>query len=291
MRRFAVIGHPVAHSLSPLLHERAYELLRLDCMYESYDILPEALPAVLRDFREQGFAGLNVTLPHKEAIAKLVDSMSDEAKAVGAVNTILFQGEKIAGDNTDVYGFAASVEPVRKSIEGRTVLLLGAGGSARAVLYSLLSRFRPGEIIVANRDEERGNELLRHFSRHAGRTRLTRGSIEPSKLGSMLVRSDLIVNCTPIGLSPDVDGCPVKEDTAFRSEQVVVDLIYTPLQTRLLGLAARSGARTISGLEMFLHQGARSFELWLGQRMPVDTLRPVIVNELEHQREETRQHP
>jgi shikimate dehydrogenase len=291
MRRFAVIGHPVAHSLSPLLHGRAYELLRLDCMYELYDILPETLPAAVRDFREKGFAGLNVTLPHKEAISKLVDTLTEEAKAVGAVNTILFQGEKTAGDNTDVYGFAASVEPVRKSIDERTVLLLGAGGSARAVLYSLISRFRPAEIIVANRDEERGHELLRHFSRHTGRTRLTRGSIEPSKLGSMLDRSDLIVNCTSVGLSPDVDGCPVKEDTAFRREQVVVDLIYTPLQTRLLGLAARSGARTISGLEMFLHQGARSFELWLGQQMPVDALRPVIVNELEHQQEETRQHP
>jgi len=283
MRRFAVIGHPIAHSLSPLLHGKAYELLHLDCSYEAFDILPEALPAALTDFREKGFAGLNVTLPHKEAIAKLVNTISDEARAVGAVNTIFFHGDQVAGDNTDVYGFAASVEPARASIENRTVLLLGAGGSARAVLHSLLSRFRPSEIIVANRDEDRGRELLRHFSDHASSTKMTTGSIEPAKLRYLLDRSDMIVNCTSLGLSPAVEGCPVKDDTAFRPEQVVMDLIYTPLQTRLLALATKSGARTISGLEMFLHQGARSFELWLGEPMPVDALRPVIVNELERQ--------
>jgi shikimate dehydrogenase len=291
MKRFAVIGHPVAHSLSPLLHGKAYDLLHLDCGYETFDIPPEALPAALRDFQAQGFTGLNVTLPHKEAIAKLVESVTDEAGAVGAVNTILFRGNLIAGDNTDVYGFAASVEPVRESIEGRTVLLLGAGGSARAVVYALLSRFKPAEIVVANRDEDRGRELLRHFAHRAGGVDLKSGSLEPAKLSSLLDRAGLIVNCTSLGLSPAVDGCPVKEDTLFRSDQVVVDLIYTPLQTRLLALATESGARTISGLEMFLHQGARSFELWLGQPMPIDAVRPVIIHELERQQKESRQHP
>lgn len=291
MKRYAVIGHPVAHSLSPLLHGKACELLRLDCSYEAFDVLPEALPDAVRSFREQGFAGLNVTLPHKEAISKLVNVISDEAKAVGAVNTLVFQSDLISGDNTDVYGFAASVEPVRGSIEGRTALLLGAGGSARAVLYSLLSRFNPAEILVANRDEDRGRDLLRHFAGRAGGTKLTSGSVEPAKLRSLLDRAELIVNCTSLGLSPAVEGCPVKDDTVFRSEQVVVDLIYTPLQTRLLALAAKSGARTISGLEMFLHQGARSFELWLGRPMPVDAVRPFIVSELEQQQREPRQHP
>lgn len=291
MRRFAVIGHPVAHSLSPLLHGKAYDLLRLDCSYESFDILPDALPAALCDFHEQGFTGLNVTLPHKEAIAKLVNTATDEARAVGAVNTVLFRKDLIAGDNTDVYGFAASVEPVRKTIEGRTVLLLGAGGSARAVVFALLSRFKPSEIVVANRDEERGRDLLRHFVDRAGGVNLTPGSVEPAKLSALLDRAGLIVNCTSLGLSPAIDGCPVPADTVFRTDQVIVDLIYTPLQTRLLAIATKSGARTISGLEMFLHQGARSFELWLGQPMPVDAIRPVIVNELGRQQKESQQHP
>lgn len=291
MRRFAVIGHPIAHSLSPLLHGKAYDLLHLDCSYESFDILPDALPAALRDFHEQGFTGINVTLPHKEAIAKLVNTATDEARAVGAVNTVLFRKDLIAGDNTDVYGFAASVEPVRKTIEGRTVLLLGAGGSARAVVFALLSRFKPSEIVVANRDEDRGRDLLRHFALRAGAVNLTSGSAEPAVLSSLIDRAGLIVNCTSLGLSPAVEGCPVRDDTVFRPEQVVMDLIYTPLQTRLLALATKSGARTISGLEMFLHQGARSFELWLGQPMPVDAIRPVIVNELGRQQKESRQHP
>ncbi len=291
MRRFAVIGHPIAHSLSPLLHGKAYELLRLDCSYESFDILPEALPDRVHALRELGFVGLNVTLPHKGAVAKLATSVTDEARAVGAVNTLSFHADQIAGDNTDVYGFAASVEPVRESIEGRTVLLLGAGGSARAVIYALLSRFKPSEIVVANRDEGRGRDLLHHFADRAGNVKLTSGSVEPTELRHLLDHAELIVNCTSLGLSPAVEGCPVEDDTVFRPEQVVVDLIYTPLQTRLLTLAEESGARTISGLEMFLHQGARSFGLWLGQHMPVDALRPVIVSELKRQQKESQQHP
>jgi shikimate dehydrogenase len=288
MKRFGVIGHPIAHSLSPLLHGKAYELLHLDCSYESFDVLPEALYDTVQSLHEQGFAGLNVTLPHKEAAARFVHIVTDEAKTVGAVNTILFDGDLTTGDNTDVYGFAASIESVRGLFEGRTVLLLGAGGSARAVLYALLSRFRPSEIVVANRDEDRGRDLLRHCADRAGDVRLTPGSLEPAKLHDLVDSATLIVNCTSLGLSPAVEGCPVTDDTLFRSEQVVVDLIYTPLQTRLLALAAAAGARTISGLEMFLYQGARSFELWLSRPMPVDQIRPVIVNELERQQRELR---
>jgi shikimate dehydrogenase len=290
MKRFGVIGHPIAHSLSPLLHGKAYEFLHLNCSYESFDILPEALYDTVQSLHKQGFAGLNVTLPHKEAVARFVHMTTDEAKTVGAVNTILFDGDLTTGDNSDVYGFAASIESVRGLFEGRTVLVLGAGGSARAVLYALISRFRPSEIIVANRNENRGSELLRHFADRAGDVRLTASSLEPAKLHALVDSAALIVNCTSLGLSPAVKGCPVPDDTVFRSEQVVVDLIYTPLQTRLLAIAKASGARTISGLEMFLHQGARSFELWLGQSMPVGRVRPVIVNELERQQREVRQH-
>jgi shikimate dehydrogenase len=284
MKRFAVIGHPVSHSLSPLLHGKAFELLRLDCSYEAVDVLPENLPHTISSLRGQRFEGLNVTLPHKEATAKLMDTISDEAKAVGAVNTVTFTSGRSAGDNTDVYGFAASVEPVRSTIEGQAVLLLGAGGSARAVLYALLSQFNPSEIIVANRDVVRGREIVSHFASHVRGPKLTTSSIEPTKLHPLIDRAALVVNCTSLGLSPAAEGCPVSDDTVFHSGQVVLDLIYTPLQTRLLRLAEKSGARTISGLEMFLHQGARSFELWLGQPMPIDALRPVIVGELERQR-------
>jgi shikimate dehydrogenase len=286
MKQFAVIGHPIAHSLSPLLHNAAFDHLGLDCRYEAFDIAPEALPKALSEFREKGFEGLNVTLPHKEPVAGLVNTITGEARAVGAVNTISFRGGRITGDNTDIYGFTASVENVRATIERHAVLLLGAGGTARAVIYALLSHFKPAEIIVANRNEQRSRDLVEHFAPYAGTSELKADSDDPKKLRAHIERADLIVNCTSLGLSPAVEGCPVSDDTVFRTSQVVVDLIYTPLQTKLLGLAARSGARTISGLEMFLHQGARSFEIWLGQPMPIDTLRPIIVHELERQRKE-----
>ena len=133
MKRFGVIGHPIAHSLSPLLHNTAFSLLGLDCSYEAFDIDPASLPAVIRDFKDQGFAGLNVTIPHKESMLSLVDELTDEARAVGAVNTVTFGSSRVQGDNTDVYGVVASLEQYRQEIRDRSVVLIGAGGSARSM--------------------------------------------------------------------------------------------------------------------------------------------------------------
>ena len=283
MKRFGVIGHPARHSLSPLLHGEAYRHLRLDCSYEAFDVLPEKLTAAVQEFRKNGFAGLNVTLPHKEAVMRLVDFMTDEARSVGAVNTMMFTEDGIGGENTDVHGFAASVEHVRQAIDGHLVLLLGAGGSSRAVFYPLLSRFRPSEVIVANRSLSRARELVEHLRGAAGTTQRGACSLDPREFDAAMRRANLIVNCTSAGLFPAVDECPVHSGTVFRPDQIVMDLIYTPLQTKLLHLAARSGARTISGLEMFIHQGARSFQIWLGQEMPIETVRPLILNALQSQ--------
>ena len=127
MIRFGVIGHPIAHSLSPLMHATAYSLLGLDCSYEAFDIAPDAVKNAVEDFGSQGFRGLNVTIPHKESVAALIDDLSEEAKAVGAINTLLFDAGRIRGENTDVYGFAASLRPFQNFVDGEGVLLLGAG--------------------------------------------------------------------------------------------------------------------------------------------------------------------
>jgi shikimate dehydrogenase len=214
----------------------------------------------------------------------VVDEISDQAKAVGAVNTVSFFPDRIAGDNTDVDGFAASIESARELFEGNSVLVLGAGGSARAILYTLLTKFRASEIIVANRAEERARELARHFRSLQPSTVVRSAQLSAERIRRLVDHANLIVNCTPVGMFPAIDESPVDEDVKFHSHQVLVDLIYTPLQTRLLSHGDKQGARTISGLEMFLHQGARSFEIWLGLHMPVDEIRPLIINKLNRQR-------
>lgn len=286
MKRFGVIGHPSSHSLSPVLHRRAFELLGLDCSYDSFDVPPGTLRGRLDEFREQGFRGLNVTLPHKEDAARIATEISDEARVVGAVNTLSFEPGRLVGDNTDVYGFAASLEAVRGNIERRPVLILGAGGSARAIVYALLTKFKPSGLSIANRTLSRAKELETHFRPFAGSSSLESVGHSHGVLQQLVERAGLVVHCTPVGMFPSVDECPVADEIRFHADQVVVDLIYTPLKTRLLSLAERQGARTISGLEMFLYQGARSFEIWLGKQMPVDTLRPVIIDALQTQRRE-----
>ena len=280
MKRFGVIGHPIAHSLSPLLHNTAFSLLGLDCSYEAFDVEPSSLGAAIRDFKAKGFLGLNVTIPHKEAVVEFIDEQSDESKAIGAVNTLIFDRDRIHGDNTDVYGVAASLGNYRSQIQQHMAVVIGAGGSARAILYALCHRFAPAEIIIANRSEERAKDLISELKPHAKQTSLRAVSLAGADFDTLLPEAALVVNATSVGMFPAIDQSPVGDRASFHSGQIVMDLIYTPLETRFLTNASRCGARTISGLEMFLHQGARSFEIWLGRQMPVERLRPVIVNEL-----------
>ncbi len=280
MKRFGVIGHPVAHSLSPLLHNTAFSLLGLECSYGAFDVAPSTLGPAIRDFKKQGFLGLNVTIPHKEAITGFVDEQSDESKAVGAVNTVIFDGDRIRGDNTDVYGVAASLDKYRPEIHGKLVLVVGAGGSARAIVFALCDRFAPAEIIIANRSGERAKELIADLKPHAKQTSLRPVSLPGSDLDALLTQATAVINATSVGMDPGVDQSPLGDQAIFHAGQIVMDLIYTPRETRLLSQASRYGARTISGLEMFLHQGARSFEIWLGRQMPLEQLRPVIIKEL-----------
>lgn len=280
MKRFGVIGHPVAHSLSPLMHNTAYSLLGLDCTYDSFDVAPESLPGALNDFATRGFSGLNVTIPLKERVSTQMHELSDEANVVGAVNTIIFEASRLRGDNTDVFGVEASLKPHQATLPGERVLLLGAGGTSRAIIYALLTRFNPAEIVIANRNRARAEELVKHFQPYAQNIVVKASPADAQTLGRLAGDARLIINATPIGMSPAIDASPLGEWAGFHAKQIVFDLIYTPLETKFLASAKRGGARTISGLDVFIHQGARSLELWLGKTMPVERIRPVIENEL-----------
>lgn len=259
-----VLGYPVRHSLSPAMHNAAFRALGLNWVYLAFEVSPDALPQAVAGMRGLRIQGLNVTIPHKEAVMPLLDALTDAARQIGAVNTLFWDGGRLVGDNTDAEGFlralrAEGIEPV-----GQTVLILGAGGAARAVAYAL---HKQGcRLWVANRTLERAETLVRAFQAHAlEMTHEAMRASMPSVQG--------IVNCTSLGMSPDTGSSPPIDWEALSSDAWVCDLVYRPLHTRFLQDAQSRGIRTIDGLGMLIHQGALAFERWTGRTAPVAVMR------------------
>lgn len=258
-----VIGHPVAHSRSPHLHGHWLRKYGMEGYYVPMDVAPENLEKVLRSLPAAGFVGVNITVPHKEKVMEIADLVTDRAILIGAANTLIFRPDgKIHADNTDGYGF---IENLRQGAPGwkpdaGPVALLGAGGAARAVIAALLdSGVR--DIVIANRTRMRAERLQEDFGR---RVRVT----EWVKAGNMIEEAALVVNTTALGMT----GKPelrVPLDGLHRG-QVVTDLVYAPLETRLLAAAAAAGCTTVDGLGMLLHQAVPAFERWFGIRPKVD---------------------
>ncbi|MCA0962582.1 shikimate dehydrogenase [Salipiger bermudensis] len=258
-----VIGHPVAHSRSPLLHGHWLRTYGLRGHYIPMDIAPEKLEAAFRTLPDLGFVGVNVTIPHKEKVMEIADLVSDRATLIGAANTIIFRKDgKIHADNTDGYGF---IENLRQGAPewdptAGPAMVLGAGGAARAVIASLLEVGVP-EIRISNRTRDRAEQLREDFG---ARIRV----VEWVQAGNAMADAALVVNSTSLGMvgKPELrvplDG--------LRAGTVVTDLVYAPLETRLLKVARAQGCTCVDGLGMLIHQAVPGFERWFGQRPAVD---------------------
>ena len=241
-----ILLHPAGHTLSPVLHARAYEELRLDARYAVFDVRPERLAASFAELRARPFRQLSVSLPHKEAVLALADRVSDAARSIGAVNTLTLSRGQIEADNTDWLGVVRSLEP-HGPWKGRTALVVGAGGAARAVVYAL--RQLGCRVLLTNRTAARAERLARELG------------AEP---GSLEDPYDLLVNATSVGMQPESAGTPVPR-AHLRPGTVVFDLVYAPLETRLLREARQSGCTVQDGLDMLVHQAAEQVRLWSGK--------------------------
>jgi shikimate dehydrogenase len=277
MNLLAIIGYPVRHALSPLMHTAALNALGLPYHYEAVEIEPQHLGRDVAGLVKRGCTGFNVTIPHKQAIIPLLQSIDEEAKTIGAVNTVLVHAGKLHGLNTDVDGVLKSLEPHEQQIQGKSVVLLGAGGAARAVLHCLTAKHRPARLVIATRTLQHGKDLAASFG---GAVQIEVVSLSDTALLPMIGDATLIVNATPIGMNPDSSASPLSSTAAFHHGQIVFDLIYTPMQTTLLKSSAAQGATTIGGLEMLIQQGARAFELFTGKRMPVELVREALEKKL-----------
>ena len=261
------------------MHSTAFEALGLDCTYEAIDVEPDDLVAQVGHLRTRGISGFNVTLPHKESILPLLDKLDPAAKEIGAANTVVAGDGTLVGYNTDVVGFLRSVEPIRQRIEKGHVALLGAGGAARGVLYGLMKNLKPPTVTIFNRTLERSERLAQEFGSLGKETRVLAESLFDDALRKNIREADVIINATSVGMEPFRDASPL-EEVEIGKKQTVVDLIYAPLETKLIKTARDAGATVISGFEMLLQQGAAAFSLWTGKEMPLDNVRAKLLERL-----------
>ncbi|MEX1274465.1 MAG: shikimate dehydrogenase, partial [Bacteroidota bacterium] len=234
MEHYGIIGHPIAHSLSPLMHNRAFEILGRKARYDAHDILPEELSAAVARLATEGIAGFNVTIPHKHAILSALQRIDEAAQQVGAVNTVVNRDGSLFGTNTDVYGVLQTLLPVANRIRHANVMVIGAGGSARAVLFSLLKDFGPSEINIVTRTIAKAEALALHFQPLAPGIPIRTFTTSNDVLSTLVASSTLLINTSPVGMAPHDTASPLPAGIGIRSDQIVFDLIYTPLQTTLL---------------------------------------------------------
>ena len=252
-----VVGSPIGQSLSPPMHEAAFRRLGIEAAYLPFDVPPTELEGFLIAARLGGVGGLNVTIPHKQAVLPQLDSLDDDARRIGAVNTIVPMNGGLAGANTDWTGAVHALEEA-VALPGRRATVLGAGGSARAVLYGLAQR--GAEAVVISRNDRKAAALADEMGvAHAPAAALER------------IDGDILINTTPVGMAPDHDGCPAP-DAAIAAHEVIFDLVFHPERTPLLRKAAGLGKRTVPGLRMLILQAAAAFERWTGRPAPVQVM-------------------
>lgn len=271
----AVIGYPIGHSISPRFQQPAFDSLGLRVCYLAREVSPDDLKSFLKAIRDPQWLGVNVTVPHKETTADAVDALSAEAQLIGAVNTVQKDGSFLIGHNTDAAGFLGGLADAGCDPQGIAALVLGAGGAARSVAVSLL-RAGARHVAIANRTTSRAEFLVHSLTTSFSANRLTAFPLREAALRDPIRNVDLLVNATTVGMAherPLVQSSDhIKLLEHLPANALIYDLIYNPSQTPLLKTARSHGYRTQGGLPMLIHQGAAAFELWTGQKAPIELM-------------------
>lgn len=270
---YAVLGDPIGHSMSPVMHNDLFECYQMDAHYHPFLVKKEDLKTVVQGLKAIGIAGFNVTIPHKSDIIPLLDEVDELAQSIGAVNTVVNENGRFIGYNTDGPGFLKGLEPFISSVTEKKVLVLGAGGAAKAI-YFTLAKNKPAVIDIANRTINKAVELI-----EACPFETTSKALSLDDAGSQLGNYDVIIQTTMIGMSPKVSDKPIVLDH-LNKNALVCDIIYNPLETLILVEAKKLGARIQTGLDMFVYQGALAFELWTGVFPDIQRMRENVLKQL-----------
>jgi len=278
LKRFALLGEPLGHSLSPTLHKAIYRQLEIDdASYRAIELPQERLKSFFSGFRVGGFDGVNVTIPHKADVISLLDEVDSKAKVLNAVNCVNRTGNKLTGYNTDILGFAYTLRQNDVEVEGQNFLVVGAGGSAQAV-GAVLAEGEAKSVQIINRTPERAEQLRDTI--HAINQSVDVTILADAADDSVAQQAQCIVNTTSLGMSPDVGDSPLAKGF-FDDTKTVVDLIYNPQQTEFLKLAEKQGARTVNGIQMLVAQAVYSVEIWMGGNIVAHVDMNALVRDLE----------
>ena len=287
-RFVSLLGYPLGHSLSPEIHNTAFQAQDINLVYLCMEVHPDNLVKAVEGFKAARFIGSNVTIPHKQAVFQLVDELSDQARAVGAVNTIVCKftddGEvdHLYGDNTDISGF---LEPLvllaqKEAIDltNEEMLIFGSGGAARAVAYAMLTSFSPSRLTLVARTPAKATQIAEELTSFDKQNALRVATYEEA--GPVVQNSRLLVNATPLGMHKQAETTPWPAATDFGKGQIAYDLIYNPQQTRFMQDAAQRGALTLGGLDMLIGQAAASYFQWIGREMPREVVHEAVMAKL-----------
>jgi shikimate dehydrogenase len=273
MIKALVIGDPIEHSLSPVMHNEAFRQAGIHGSYEKMRVTSDDLLSFIQYLKESDYAGCNVTIPHKVAVIPFLDEIDKEAEKIGAVNTVVNKNGKLIGFNTDGTGFILGLkEKISRPISDMNILLIGAGGAARSIAYALLKE-SPEKLFIANRSAERLNFLVQDLNNNC---------IEPlslKKAESELSRFDVLINTTNAGMHPNIETMPIQL-TQLKNDAVVCDIVYNPLQTKWLYTAESKGAIIDNGISMLVMQGAMAFEKWTGTFPDTNKMKKAVIEQL-----------
>ncbi len=265
-----IFGWPVSHSFSPRMHNAAFRELGLDWAYVPFPTPPEKLGDAIRGFRAMGFRGANVTIPHKEKVIEFLDGLSPLSEKMGTVNTLYWEGDRLMGTTTDPWGCLENLRRAGFQPQNQDIALIGCGGAARAISFAFACEHPEMPITVVFRRED-GDQAQRLQRELLGKTQAAVSLFPLEEFENRAGNFELVVNATPVGMHPNEGAVPFPT-TRLHDGQCVLDIVYNPRRTQLLAEAQRHGCKTVEGLGMLLHQGAKSFELWTGKQAPVDAM-------------------
>ena len=275
-KKCGVIGNQVARSLSPKMYGAAFLQYGLNITYNLIEIQPAELERTIQEIRSQDFIGANVTIPYKESVIPFLDSLDQKAEMVGSVNTIVNNNGKLTGYTTDGDGFVISVlEELGETPQGKKVAIFGAGGSARSIAFALAEN-KILELILINRTKTKASELARNICTYYPILKITVAELSDPTLSDILAQSDWVINCTPVGMSPEKNQSPVSDYTWVNPSQLIYDIIYNPIETLFLKNAKASGAKTLNGISMLAGQGMFAFELFTGKHIEYSFMKSML---------------
>ena len=275
-RLTALLGSPVAHSISPLMHNEAFQLLDLDYTYLCFEVNEETLPAAVDCLKACGIRGFNLTMPNKNKIVELLDELSPAARLIGAVNTVVNDDGHLTGYNTDGVGYMQAVKDAGYDITGKTITVMGAGGAATAICaQAALDGVEKIHIFAreTSRFWDRTQKLAENINSTLPCKAVLHENKDTAALAQAISESALLLNATSVGMAPNTEGTIIEDTSLYHPDLIVSDVIYNPRETRFLKEAREAGCRTFNGMYMLLYQGAEAFRLWTGKEMPVKEIK------------------